>query len=88
MAPRHQSPTILIDVQVPDNACATIALLNILMNAPSGVDIGEHLQQFKQFSIGMTPATCGLAIDNFQFIKDIHNSFGRYVTGVASICSL
>ena len=49
------------------------------MNIGEGVNIGEHLAQFREHSLDMTPAIRGLAIDNFQFIKDIHNSFGRSV---------
>ena len=57
-----------------------MALLNIVNNIPS-VDLGEHLQQFKEFTRSFTPALRGEAIGNFEFVKQIHNSFARLVSG-------
>ncbi|SLM40168.1 ubiquitin carboxyl-terminal hydrolase [Lasallia pustulata] len=62
--------------QTVDNACASVALLNIVNNIPSA-DLGEHLQQFKEFTRTFTPALRGDAIGNFDFVKQIHNSFAR-----------
>src|SRR5206468_4292951 len=54
--------------------CATLALLNIVLNA-TGVDIGEHLRQFKAFTADFTPYARGEALSSFDFVKRIHNSF-------------
>ncbi|MCJ1468707.1 hypothetical protein MMC07_007337 [Pseudocyphellaria aurata] len=62
--------------QTVKNACASVALLNIVYNAPE-IDLGENLQAFKDFTKDFTPALRGDAIANFKFVKDIHNSFAR-----------
>lgn len=62
--------------QVPDFACATFALLNIVNNIP-GLEMGTELRNFKKFTQDMTPRLRGDAIDDFSFVKQIHNSFAR-----------
>ncbi|KAJ5397231.1 hypothetical protein N7509_005344 [Penicillium cosmopolitanum] len=62
--------------QTASNACASVALLNIVNNIPD-VDLGENLQQFKEFTMPFTPALRGDAINNFEFVKRVHNSFAR-----------
>lgn len=62
--------------QTASNACASVALLNIVNNV-DGIDLGDHLQQFKEFTMSFTPALRGDAINNFEFVKKIHNSFAR-----------
>ncbi|KAL6721099.1 hypothetical protein ACLMJK_000199 [Lecanora helva] len=58
------------------NACATVALLNIINNIPN-LEIGDNLQAFKDFSATFSPALKGDAIGNFEFVRLIHNSFAR-----------
>ncbi|KAJ5288479.1 hypothetical protein N7478_001509 [Penicillium angulare] len=62
--------------QTADNACASVALLNIVNNIPD-IDLGENLQHFKDFTRNFTPALRGDAVNNFEFVKRIHNSFAR-----------
>ncbi|KAL2001250.1 hypothetical protein VTN02DRAFT_1981 [Thermoascus thermophilus] len=62
--------------QTANNACASVALLNIVNNI-EGIDLGENLQRFKDFTMPFTPALRGDAINNFEFVKRIHNSFAR-----------
>lgn len=62
--------------QTVNNACASVALLNIVNNIPE-LCLGEHLQQFKSFTVDFTPGLRGDAIGNFEFVKSIHNSFAR-----------
>lgn len=64
--------------QTINNACASVALLNIVNNVPS-LDLGESLHGFKVFTANFTPALRGDAIGNFDFVKEVHNSFARYV---------
>lgn len=66
-----------LQCQTASNACASVALLNIVNNIPD-VDLGENLQQFKEFTMPFTPALRGDAINNFEFVKRVHNSFARY----------
>ncbi|KAI9773443.1 MAG: hypothetical protein M1840_007659 [Geoglossum simile] len=78
--PDKQEPSCPEEVwfanQTIGNACATIALLNIVNNIPS-VDLGENLEGFKQFTRDLTPALRGYSIGNFEFARQIHNSFAR-----------
>ncbi|WPG97376.1 Hypothetical protein R9X50_00015100 [Acrodontium crateriforme] len=62
--------------QVPDFACATFALLNIINNIP-GLDMGHELRTFKEFTKDMDPLDRGNAVDHFDFVRKIHNSFAR-----------
>ncbi|KAL4951338.1 ubiquitin carboxyl-terminal hydrolase [Aspergillus filifer] len=62
--------------QTAGNSCASVALLNIVNNI-EGADLGENLQRFKDFTMPFTPALRGDAINNFEFVKRIHNSFAR-----------
>jgi ubiquitin carboxyl-terminal hydrolase L5 len=63
--------------QLPaQNSCATLAMFNILMNA-EGVELGDNLQQFKDFTATFTPYLRGEAFASFQFVKRIHNSFAK-----------
>lgn len=79
---------LLTILQTIDNACATIAMLNIVNNI-QGIELGENLQAFKDFTKDFTPPLRGDAIANFQFVKEIHNSFARLVlSSRTSICAL
>ncbi|KAK2794975.1 hypothetical protein FQN52_006854 [Onygenales sp. PD_12] len=62
--------------QTSSNACASVALLNIINNVDE-IELGEQLQHFKDFTMPFTPALRGDAIANFEFVKRVHNSFAR-----------
>ncbi|KAL2185954.1 cysteine proteinase [Thermothelomyces heterothallicus CBS 203.75] len=62
--------------QTTHNACATIALLNIIMNA-EGLSLGEKLRNFKQESKDLSPPLRGNMINNSTWIRVAHNSFAR-----------
>ncbi|KAI9680777.1 MAG: hypothetical protein M1817_004217 [Caeruleum heppii] len=62
--------------QTSPNACASVALLNIVNNVPN-LELGEQLQRFKDFTMDFPPALRGDQIGNFDFVKSIHNSFAR-----------
>jgi ubiquitin carboxyl-terminal hydrolase L5 len=64
--------------QLPaQNSCATLAMINVLMNQSTEVCIGEHLEQFKDFTKDFTPYQRGEAFASFDFVKRIHNSFAK-----------
>lgn len=62
--------------QVPDFACATVATLNIVNNIP-GLQLGKDLRDFRDMTKDMDPISRGEKIDDFAFVKRIHNSFAR-----------
>ncbi|PBP16855.1 putative ubiquitin carboxyl-terminal hydrolase protein [Diplocarpon rosae] len=62
--------------QTTTNACATVALLNIIMNAPE-LDLGDNLNAFKESTKGLKPPYRGKNLDHDDFIRNIHNSFAR-----------
>ncbi|KAJ6256566.1 Ubiquitin carboxyl-terminal hydrolase [Drechslerella dactyloides] len=63
-------------MNVSDNSCASLAMLNILFNSESVV-LGEELSEFKSFTDLLTPPLRGLCLQNFEFLRKIHNSFAR-----------
>ena len=73
---KDYDPTLFYAEQVITNACATQAILSILMNCPH-VDIGEELTNLKSFSMGMSAKDIGYTIGNSESIRTAHNSFAR-----------
>ncbi|KAH0477022.1 MAG: uncharacterized protein KVP18_004925 [Porospora cf. gigantea A] len=74
-------PNVFFAKQVVNNACASQALLSVLLNAEH-VDLGPTLSDFKAFAIACDPETRGLCIGNSDEIRQVHNSFASK-TGVA-----
>ena len=68
------------------DACASVALLNIVNNIP-GLALGDHLQSFRDFTADLNPVMRGEAIANFEFVKEIHNSFARLVPPMSDFYS-
>lgn len=67
--------------QVVQNACATQAILSILMNSEDIArkgELGEALSDFKAFSTeGLDSESLGLAIGSHDLIRNAHNAFAR-----------
>ncbi|KAK6005826.1 hypothetical protein QM012_007468 [Aureobasidium pullulans] len=62
--------------QIPQYACGTVALLNIVNNIPD-LELGQSLESFKDYTQSFDPIARGYAIDSFDFVRKIHNSFAR-----------
>jgi ubiquitin carboxyl-terminal hydrolase L5 len=62
--------------QIVNNACATQAILGVLLNA-EGVDLGETLTDFKSFTNEIDCESKGIAIGNSDVLREAHNSFAR-----------
>uniref|UniRef100_UPI00398E6C7B ubiquitin carboxyl-terminal hydrolase isozyme L5 n=1 Tax=Pristiophorus japonicus TaxID=55135 RepID=UPI00398E6C7B len=64
--------------QVINNACATQAIISVLLNCiHPDIELGETLGEFKEFSQSFDAAMKGLALSNSEVIRQVHNGFAR-----------
>lgn len=67
--------------QTIQNACATQAILSVLLNLSStdipGFNLGPNLTCFKEFCIALSPELRGDSIGTNEHIRAVHNSFAR-----------
>lgn len=63
--------------QVIVNACATQAILAILMNNDNEINIGTTLSELKSFTNEMDPALKGLCFAECEKVKIEHNKFSK-----------
>ncbi|KAJ1947419.1 hypothetical protein EC988_005421, partial [Linderina pennispora] len=75
--PTSSPENVYFAQQIINNACATQAILSILLNRSQDLDLGEALTNFRSFSVDLPPDMRGLALTNSDQIRDVHNSFAR-----------
>lgn len=63
--------------QVTTNACATQALLSVVLNAPLDDSLGTTLTEFRNFTGSLPPDLKGEVIGSSEDIKKAHNAFAR-----------
>nr|CAI5846489.1 unnamed protein product [Callosobruchus analis] len=64
--------------QVIENACATQAILSVLLNCRhQDLKLGSTLSDLKEFCQGFDANMKGLTISNSPVIRTVHNSFAR-----------
>lgn len=67
-------PGLFAPTQVITNACATQALLSVVLNAPQ-VQLSDELANLKAFTADFDSVVKGLTISNSDVIRSVHNSF-------------
>ncbi|TPX39252.1 hypothetical protein SeMB42_g06390 [Synchytrium endobioticum] len=73
---QEDAPGVFFAKQVINNACATQAIISILLNR-SDIDPGPILSEFKAFTAEFPPDMRGYALSNSDQIRTIHNSFAK-----------
>lgn len=74
---RDAAESIFFAAQTIQNACATQALLSVLLNRTADIDVGEALTDFREFTMVLPPEFRGEALSNSDLIREVHNSFAR-----------
>ncbi|KAG8162788.1 hypothetical protein KVR01_007266 [Diaporthe batatas] len=62
--------------QTMANGCATVALLNILMNSPA-VQLGDKLSEFKRATQDLPSFQRGYLLESEASMRTIHNAYAR-----------
>lgn len=72
----EEYPDLFFAHQIVNNACATQAILNVLLNIPH-INIGPVLQTFKNETINLNADARGRKIGENEIIRKNHNEFSQ-----------
>lgn len=64
--------------QTSSYSCASVAIMNIINNQ-SDLDLGTKLNVFREETRALSPKDRGIALDSFDFVRNIHNSFSTEI---------
>jgi len=78
VVPDNGLTDIFFAKQVINNACATQAILSVLLNCNhSDVKLGKTLSDFKEFTASFDASMKGLTLSNSDTVRQVHNSFAK-----------
>lgn len=70
-------PELYFAKQVITNACATQALLSVLLNIKDKLQLSPELEDLRSFGIALDAYSRGLILGESENIRKVHNSFAR-----------
>jgi ubiquitin carboxyl-terminal hydrolase L5 len=70
------APGVFFAKQVINNACATQAIVSVLLNRPD-IQLNGAVKDFADFAVALDPETRGLVLGQSETIQRAHNSFRR-----------
>lgn len=73
----EHDPSLFFARQAVTNACATQAILSVLLNRADQITLPVSLQELKDFCVHLDPYSRGLAIGESEGIRKAHNAFAR-----------
>ena len=71
-----ETPSLLFELQIIPNSCASHALLSVLLNS-TNVSLGPVLDDLKSYSKGMDPENKGRAIGNYPHLARTHDNHAK-----------
>ena len=60
--------------QTSSFSCASVSIMNVINNHEE-LNLGQRLNNFRATTLNLSPKERGLALDQFDHVRDVHNSF-------------